>query len=1184
MQKVGSESRLARGASQPSMGPAATEASRTEVSWDSEQGHHSADAFAFSEGDMKDLPAHMVEQQGENRGLLKALEQEENEMIRALRHAYNLQKRCRIPNTSKESERFQLYIEEQDFVELNNEVRRHRGLKQWFFFDSFFGLLVLINGVLFGLATNGDIDEDTTWVFLVQSGFIVAFAIEWCIRWCYHPKGLNGMLKDAWTLFDLIVLIISVLDVWLLRLILPDEGQTNIKVIQVTRVVRLLRLIRLIRLLKLLQDLWVLVRGMSKVAEIFVWAVLSLIMIIYSFALLMTALYGKAIEDQSVKHLWGTVTRSMLTLAEFSTFSGAYDIFHVELDAEGFQRGVARAGYCLVLLAFLSMSTFGITNLIVGVMLTATVSVEVQSIRFGDSFHRLTRHEVLLQLRTALLEECQNSGLSTTLGSPHVSKSHLLKLLEKPHLVTKEEDAHPNIELLTSISNVFGTGGPVRSMFELAGIGEDEIEGIFAELEGIVGPMTSISVDDFIESCLTLTGYVHQIDVHTMLCGFNALQDRLRHMTNCLKDAEMSLQKTSNTISQHLEQYHTSSNGFLTPREQKSKPNQKGGLNKTTKANAAPTGFDEDAFGRQAERLIVESENEQKVQAVYTRFDFIFCILIFANAILVAYEVGNLELLHDIGEITQVFQSQAALWFVGEIIFLCIFGTELILRLLLHYQITTRGDTTMYWKIFPRIIWVKNPIQLAGSCWKTLPTMLRDPGYVLEIVIWVASALDVLVLTWILSGNRDFSRWFMPVKVARLIRLFRMSRLITLVPELRIIISGVWLSGPVLFWCLVSLTVTCYVFAVIMVVTIDQSVDRIEGRSDWEPREVQAIKDDWGNLGSSMLILFQLCTFSDWGSHMEVVRRLWWAPIVLGVFMIFAGFSMLNMVTGVMVRSTFRAIATNLKLREEKVLLETRQALLLTRDVLADARAPQDQKKARKKGRLGPKGRGGYFKETFAKMTGREQKGGADNEQTEKNMQAMSNTISVQELNDMLINKRFSQQLIRSEIRADEVITIYSRLRSFCGQVTIRDFIDGLMRLKTPVASTDIAAAKSILRRSVGEVRALCGDASQCQDYLMEMMGRLHKAHFYQSHDVPDSEAMLQEEMEAQDVMQRRVTVMMQQNQRLRRQVDRLKRYLASRPKSHLSHHRHHTHHSSRPHSYHSQSEDSADSSDGRED
>eukprot|EP00971_Amphidinium_carterae_P336900 6473479-Amphidinium_carterae.1 len=141
-------------------------------------------------------------------------------------------------------------------------------------------------------------------------------------------------------------------------------------------------------------------------------------------------------------------------------------------------------------------------------------------------------------------------------------------------------------------------------------------------------------------------------------------------------------------------------------------------------------------------------------------------------------------------------------------------------------------------------------------------------------------------------------------------------------------------------------------------------------------------------------------------------------------------------------------------------------------------------------------------------------------------MQAMSNTISMEELHEMLINKRFSQQLIRSEIRADEVldtstfgkkrlpvisiyppmdfplhissfsepiqehvfvplvmlwkhtlnaggelrtfmiiytlidalyicldhcamvevITIYARLRSFCGQVTIRDFIDGLMR------------------------------------------------------------------------------------------------------------------------------------------
>eukprot|EP00971_Amphidinium_carterae_P287842 5714140-Amphidinium_carterae.1 len=43
-----------------------------------------------------------------------------------------------------------------------------------------------------------------------------------------------------------------------------------------------------------------------------------------------------------------------------------------------------------------------------GVMLTATVSVEVQSIRFGDSFHRLTRlafGQMLLQcIGTAIPE------------------------------------------------------------------------------------------------------------------------------------------------------------------------------------------------------------------------------------------------------------------------------------------------------------------------------------------------------------------------------------------------------------------------------------------------------------------------------------------------------------------------------------------------------------------------------------------------------------------------------------------------------------------------------------------------------------------------------------------------------------------------------------------------------------
>ena len=47
-----------------------------------------------------------------------------------------------------------------------------------------------------------------------------------------------------------------------------------------------------------------------------------------------------------------------------------------------------------------------------------------------------------------------------------------------------------------------------------------------------------------------------------------------------------------------------------------------------------------------------------------------------------------------------------------------------------------------------------------------------------EVVIWVISAIDVLVLTWVLSGNREFGSWLMPIKVARLVRLLRMTRLV----------------------------------------------------------------------------------------------------------------------------------------------------------------------------------------------------------------------------------------------------------------------------------------------------------------------------------------------------------------------------------------------------------------------
>ena len=68
------------------------------------------------------------------------------------------------------------------------------------------------------------------------------------------------------------------------------------------------------------------------------------------------------------------------------------------------------------------------------------------------------------------------------------------------------------------------------------------------------------------------------------------------------------------------------------------------------------------------------------------------------------------------------------------------------------------------------------------------------------------------------------------------------------------------------------------------------------------------------------------------------------------------------------VRTVDLDVARLAHIEEHKVLLEARQALLLTRDVLADSRGSGQEKKQRS---AVPKGRGRYLKDTFAKLARR---------------------------------------------------------------------------------------------------------------------------------------------------------------------------------------------------------------------
>lgn len=140
---------------------------------------------------------------------------------------------------------------------------------------------------------------------------------------------------------------------------------------------------------------------------------------------------------------------------------------------------------------------------------------------------------------------------------------------------------------------------------------------------------------------------------------------------------------------------------------------------------------------------------------------------------------------------------------------------------------------------------------------------------VFDFVIVVASLLP-------LEGNDS-------VLLARLLRIFRVLRLVSLIPELRILISALLKALPTMGYVVLLMFIIFYIYAAI-------------GSFMFEHINPEL----WGNISISMLTLFRVATFEDWTDVMyETMTEFPFSWIFYLSFIFLTAFVFLNMMIGV---------------------------------------------------------------------------------------------------------------------------------------------------------------------------------------------------------------------------------------------------------------------------------------------
>ncbi len=121
--------------------------------------------------------------------------------------------------------------------------------------------------------------------------------------------------------------------------------------------------------------------------------------------------------------------------------------------------------------------------------------------------------------------------------------------------------------------------------------------------------------------------------------------------------------------------------------------------------------------------------------------------------------------------------------------------------------------------------------------------------------------------------------------VARLVRVFRVLRMVSIIPELRMLLNSLIKALPQLGYVLLLMFIIFYIYAA-MGSTLFEEIN----------------PELWGDVTISLLTLFRVMTFEDWTDVMYetmTVYPLSWTYYITFIF--FTAFAFLNMVIGIVV-------------------------------------------------------------------------------------------------------------------------------------------------------------------------------------------------------------------------------------------------------------------------------------------
>lgn len=270
----------------------------------------------------------------------------------------------------------------------------------------------------------------------VNAFYCLLFMCELALRaWASGLTGYFCKGDYAWAWFDLIVVLMQVMETTLLLVSIGFEGEGEDMVGfafvgRIVRVARIARIIRIVRVMRFLRAFKVLITAIYGTMKSCAWALLLLSIIMYVFAVI----FAQGVADHTMKssnndevliYYFGTMPRCIFTL--FKSIIGG-------VDWEEVAKPLSDVGWVFVLLfvIYVAFVQLVVMNVVAGLFLQSAIEQAQQDeehiiqLRLAEKQHFVERLQALFQE----LDSSQDGSITLNEFEAHLRDEHMQAFLQ----------------------------------------------------------------------------------------------------------------------------------------------------------------------------------------------------------------------------------------------------------------------------------------------------------------------------------------------------------------------------------------------------------------------------------------------------------------------------------------------------------------------------------------------------------------------------------------------------------------------------------------------------------------------------------------------------------------------------------------------------------------------------------